>query len=185
MMKVMREELLSSRKIYDGRVIGLRIDTVRINNRKVVREVVEHLGASAVLPITPDGKILLVSQYRHAVGTELLEIPAGTLKPGESPEECAIRELREETGGIALKLNYLTTLYPSPGYSDEFINLYVAEIEEIVEQKTEPDEEIRVITLTMDEAIKMIQERKIRDAKTIAGLLLTYYLYPHLLKGPI
>jgi len=174
---VMKEELISSKKIYEGRVVSLRIDTVRINERRVVREVVEHPGASAVLPITADGSVILISQYRHAAGTELLEIPAGTLKPGESPEECAVRELREETGGIAEKLEYLTTLYPSPGYSNEAINLYVAKIGERVEQKTEPDEDIKVLTLSMDEAVKLIQERKILDAKTIAGLLLIYHMY--------
>lgn len=176
-MNVMKEELISRKKIYEGRVVNLRIDTVRINERRVIREVVEHPGASAVVPITDDGRVILVSQYRHAAGTELLEIPAGTLKPGESPEACAIRELREETGGIAVKLEYLTTIYPSPGYSNEAINLFVAKIGERVEQKTEPDEDIKVLTLSMDEAVKLIKEGKIRDAKTITALLLIYHMY--------
>lgn len=172
----MREELVHSRKIYDGRVVRLRIDTVRINAIRVVREVVEHPGASAVVPLTSDGGVILVSQFRHAAGVDLLEIPAGTLEPGESPEDCAIRELREETGRIAARLEYLTTIFPSPGYSNEVIHIYMAEVGGRAEQKTEPDEAISIVCLSLDEAIKMIWDRKIRDAKTITGLLMTYYL---------
>ncbi len=170
------EEVISSRKQYRGRVINLRIDTVKINNRNVVREIVEHPGASAIVPLTDDSNVILVSQYRHAARTQLFEIPAGTLKPGEAPENCAIRELEEETGYSCAKLDYLTTIYPSPGYSDEVINIYLARVGRLVGQKTEPDEKIKVVRLGLDEAIKMIEERKIQDAKTIVGLLLTHKL---------
>jgi len=173
----MNEEQVCSRKIYEGRVVSLRADKVRINNKIVVREVVEHPGASAVVPLTPDGDVVLVSQYRHAAGVELLEIPAGTIKPGESPEECAKRELQEETGYVALSLDPIVSIYPSPGYSNEVINIYVARVGSHVGQSTEPDEDIKVIKLSLHEAVKMVREHRIKDAKTIVGLMLTYAQY--------
>ncbi len=173
----MSEETVGSRRIYEGRVVSLRIDTVKINNKTIVREVVEHPGASAVVPINAGGEVILVNQYRHAAGMELLEIPAGTIKPGESPEECAVRELQEETGYVALSLDLLGSIYPSPGYSNEVIHIYIAKVGSQVGQNTELDENIKVIHLSLDEAVKMIKERKIKDAKTIAGLMLVYTLY--------
>ncbi len=173
----MSEEKVGSRRIYEGRVVSLRIDNVRINNKTIVREIVEHPGASAVVPLTTDGKVILVNQYRHAAGIELLEIPAGTIKHGESPEECAMRELQEETGYVALSLELLGSIYPSPGYSNEVIHIYIAKVGSYVGQNTEPDENIKVIYLSLDDAVKMIKERKIKDAKTIVGLMLTYTLF--------
>jgi ADP-ribose pyrophosphatase len=172
----MSEERIGSRRIYEGRVVSLRIDTVRIDNKTIAREVVEHPGASAIVPLTTDGRVILVNQYRHAAGIELLEIPAGTIMPGESPEECAMRELQEETGYAALSLELLASIYPSPGYSNEVIHIYIARVGSYVGQNTEPDENIKVICLPLDDAVKMIKERKIKDAKTIAGLILTYVL---------
>ena len=117
----MRARIVASEQVYQGRAISLRRELVELpSGKRFYREVVEHSGASAIVPVTPDGKIVLVRQYRHPVGDYILEIPAGTLKPGEDPEICARRELEEETGYIADEFIHLLTIYPCPGYSARY-----------------------------------------------------------------
>lgn len=169
------EELLRSEKVFDGRLIALRKDTVRLpNGRESSREVVVHPGAVAIVPILDDRKVILVSQYRHAVGKTLMEIPAGTLHPDEKPEECALRELREETGYIAGRLEKLLSLYLAPGYSTELIHLFLAEDLRPAKSETDEDEFIELVIVPLDEAVVKILKGEIQDAKTVAALLLVW-----------
>lgn len=166
-------ERISSETIYRGRVFEVRRDRVRIRGRSIVREVVVHPGAAAILPILSDGKILLIRQYRYPVDENLLEIPAGTLEEGENPEECALRELEEETGYKAGRLMLLTSFYMAPGYSSEYLRLYLAEDLERGVQRPEIDEEIELVEMGLEEALKAVREGLIKDSKTIIALL--YY----------
>jgi len=171
------EEKVSEEFVYRGKLFSVRRDRVKIKGRVRIREVVIHPGASAILPILDDGKILLVRQYRYAVGEELLEIPAGTLEVGEKPEDCALRELEEETGYRAENVKLLTTLYLAPGYSSERLHLFQAENLKKRAQKLEVDEEIELVTMELREVLNAIKNGKIRDAKTIAAIL--YYFTLH------
>ena len=167
-------KVISSEEIYRGRAVSLKREEVLLpSGKKIYRECVIHRGASAIIPVKDDGKIILVKQYRHPVKEVLLEVPAGTLKPGEDPLECAARELEEETGYRAGKLTHLLTIYPSPGYSSEKLYIYLAEDLEKSSQNLEIDEDISVVEMSLEEALEAIREKKIVDGKTIAALL--YY----------
>lgn len=169
------EKLLRSEKVFDGRLISLRKDTVRLpNGRESTREVIVHPGAVAIVPMLDDRKVVLVSQYRHAVGKTLMEIPAGTLHPDERPEDCALRELREETGYIAGRLEKLLSLYLAPGYSTELIHLFLAEDLRPAKSEKDEDEFIELAVVPLDEAVVKILEGEIQDAKTVAALLLVW-----------
>jgi ADP-ribose pyrophosphatase len=169
-------EMKESKVIYSGRVVRLRIDYLKDRETKI-REVVEHPGAVAMLPVISRDRILLINQYRYPVGKWILEVPAGTLKDGESPDECALRELEEETGYKARTLKKLLTIYPSPGYSTESIHIYVASELEKSTQKLEEDEELTVIEMDVDEAIEELMRRDEIDGKTLLALLYYKYLY--------
>lgn len=167
-----RERTLASQRIYEGRVINLRKDTVESKSgHPFIREVVEHPGATAIVPVTEDGKLILIRQYRHATGKTLLEIPAGTLDPRETVEACARRELLEETGYRARQWTKLFHCYLAPGYSSELIHVYLARRLSRGVQEVEEDERIRVVEVTLAEAVKMIRRNEIQDAKTISGIL--------------
>jgi len=168
----LREETTATELIYEGRVVRLRIDTVRLPDGSThKREIVEHRGSVAVVPQLEDGRIVLVRQFRQATGKVLLEIPAGTLDAGESPDECASRELREETGYVAESIERLFSCYMAPGYSSERMHIYHAsELREAVQQ-TEEDEFIHVVKVPFGEVLRMIEEGEIEDAKTICGVL--------------
>jgi ADP-ribose pyrophosphatase len=167
------EKTQYSRRIYDGKVINLRIDTVKLpNGRITIREVVEHPGAVAIVPFLKPDVILMIRQYRHPTGQVLLEIPAGTLKKGEKPEDCAIRELIEETGYKPSEMRKMLGCYLAPGYSSELIHLYEAKKLVQVKKKPEFDEKIQVMQVDLEKALKMIETSEIKDAKTICGILL-------------
>jgi ADP-ribose pyrophosphatase len=169
-------EIKESKIIYSGRVVRLRIDYLK--DRKIkIREVVEHPGAVAILPVISRDRILLINQYRYPVGEWILEVPAGTIKDGESPDECALRELEEETGYKARILKKMLTIYPSPGYSTESIHIYVASGLEKSTQKLEEDEELTIIEMDVDEAIEELMKRNEVDGKTFLALLYYKYLY--------
>ncbi len=157
-------------------MVNLRIDEVRLGpaGRTARREVVEHRGAVAVVPLTPGGRVVLVRQYRYAAGEELLEIPAGTLEPGEDPEACALRELAEETGYRATALELLASLFTSPGFCSECIHVYLARLggEESGAPRPDADEQLEALTLPLTEAVGLALSGRLRDAKTVAGLLL-------------
>lgn len=169
----LREIFLSSERIYDGKMVNLRRDTVRLpNGREASREVVEHPGAVAVVPVLPDGRILLVRQFRHPVGKVLLEIPAGKLDPGEDPDHCASRELEEETGFRAGTLLRKASIFTGPGFTDEVIHLYLARDLERTKMNPDDDEFLEPGAYTPEELRRMIREGTVCDAKTISGYFL-------------
>ncbi len=174
---VMQEELIESRVLYQGRVVTLRIDTVRLPNGHITqREIVEHRGAVAIVPLMDADTVLLIRQYRQAVGETLLEIPAGTLEPGEPPDRCAERELQEETGYRASTLKRLFNQYLAPGYSQEVLHVYLAEGLTPASQQTDEDESVEVVPTPLEHIPPMILNGEIKDAKTIAGLLMALRL---------
>lgn len=168
------EQLETSEYLYKGRVLNLRLDAVRVKGGEVsVREIVEHHGAVAMIPLDDENRVTLVKQWRAATGRVMLEIPAGTLEEGETPEEGAPRELAEETGLTAGRLDFLVRFFPSPGILTEEMFLYVARDLTEGEQNLMGDEDIEVVKLPIDEAIGRIATGEIADAKTIVGLLMT------------
>ena len=172
--KSLTEKLVSTLNIYNGGVYNLRKDTVILPNGNIIdRDIVEHPGAVAIIPIV-NNKLVLIRQFRQAAGKVLYEIPAGTLRRGEDPEQCALRELEEETGYFAGSFKMLLHCYLAPGYSTEIITFYLATNLKLVGSKNEQDEFIKVFTVTKKKALQMIKKNEIEDAKTICGIL-TYY----------
>ncbi len=169
------EQTVASRQLFSGRLLGLRIDTVRLpEGMEVTREIVEHPGAAAVVPLTDNGQVLLVRQWRHPIGAPSLEIPAGTLDGSESPEACAERELCEEIGLFPGSLQRLGAVYVSSGYSDEIIHLYVASKLRPVKRQPDPDENLQTVRMTLEDAVAACADGRLSDAKTITALLLTW-----------
>ena len=162
---------MESRRVYEGRVVNLRVDRVKLpDGRSAVREVVEHAAVVAIVALDSRGNVLLVRQYRLPVKQALLEIPAGGVDSGESAEEAAQRELQEETGQRAGRLERLGSFFASPGYCDEYMHLYLATELEPAALAADADESIEVVRLPLDEALQLIERGEICDAKTIVGL---------------
>ncbi|MFO8061961.1 MAG: NUDIX hydrolase [bacterium] len=168
------EKKIDSESIYNGRIINVRKDTVETpGGMRTVREIVSHRGAVAMLAYEEKtDSIYLVRQFRYAVNDYVTEVPAGTLEEGEEPRECALRELREETGIIASTVEQMAKLMPSPGYSDEVIYLYLCSDFKYSRQSADDDENIEIIKISPSSMEKMIMEGTIRDAKTITAFLL-------------
>ncbi|ACR80401.1 MULTISPECIES: NUDIX hydrolase [Kosmotoga] len=165
------EKSLGFKTYFEGKVVKLEKHEVELENgSKSFREVVRHPGAVAVVALLED-RVLMVKQYRFPVEDDLLEIPAGKLEMGEDPLECAKRELMEETGCSPKKITLMTQLYTSPGFSDERIYLYLAEVERNSAPNPDEDEIIDAIEMPFEEVLQLILEGKIRDGKTIAGIL--------------
>jgi ADP-ribose pyrophosphatase len=168
---------VASRRVYTGKVVNLDIDQVHFPNGKVGElEIIRHSGASAVIPFLgdpagDDPTILLIRQYRYAADGFIYEIPAGRLEPGEPPEECAVRELREETGCTAAKMEHLYTMYTTPGFTDEKIHLFVATGLVRGQSALESDEFVEVVPTTMSAALRLIKDGTINDAKTALSIL--------------
>jgi ADP-ribose pyrophosphatase len=174
---------IGSRRAFDGRLLHLRVDDVRLpSGRTSVREVIEHPGSVAILPITTTGEILLVRQYRYAVGREMLEIPAGLLEPGESPEAAARRELREETGHEAGELQLITACFPAAGFSNEHQTRFLATNCRPVAYDADPDEGISLIRLPLRELDERLasESELFQDGKT--GFALLWYAWTLLRK---
>ena len=170
---------VSSRRVYTGRVISLDVDEVRFPNATIGElEMIRHSGASAVVPLLDaaraDPDVVLIRQYRYAANGYLYEIPAGRLDPDESPEKCAERELREETGYTAGRLRQLTTIYTTPGFTDERIHIFVAEELTNGLATPEDDEFMEIHPIPLSRAVAMIHSGEIVDAKTAIGLLLAH-----------
>ena len=166
-----------TKRIYDGKVVNLRLDTLRLpDGREAKMEIVEHAEVVHVLPVTDDGKLLLVRQYRAAAGKELLETPAGGIEPDEDVETAAQRELREETGYRAEKFTLLASVYSSPGFCTELNHLFVAT--GLTHDPLEPDvdEDIALAPVTLSEAEEMAASSKIGDAKSVTTILLYKFL---------
>lgn len=165
------EKCLTSESIFNGRIIKVQRDTVLLpDGRTATREVVRHPGAVGIVGLI-EGKVLLVRQFRYPLGKETLEIPAGKIDPGEDPEVCAIRELREETGYEG-DLTYLGVFNTSPGFADEIIYLYQANHLRWSPLQADDDEFIGLSEVPLAEAVEMIDRGEIQDAKTVIGLLL-------------
>ena len=163
---------LSTRSVYKGRVLDLNVDTVQLPNREVVDlEIIRHRGAAAVVPVDPDGSVWLVRQFRHATGGYLLEVPAGKLDGGEAPETCAAREVEEEVGRRAGRLEPLGFIWTTPGFTDERIWLYLGSDLTETKQALERDEWLTVERLPLEEAVRLAEEGTIADAKSICALL--------------
>lgn len=163
----------SSRSVHDGRIIKLFLEEVRLpNGNTVTLELIRHPGASAVVPVDRDGNAILVRQYRHATGSWLLEVPAGTFDhPGESPEDCALREVEEETGYRAGRLVPLGWIWTTPGFTDEKIWLYLALDLTPTVPDLEADEVLTVETLPLEEAARRAVSGEIVDGKSVCALL--------------
>lgn len=158
-------------RIYDGKILGLSVYDVKIEGRKVKREVIEHRGAAAMLAFDEDKKLILVKQHRFPHGY-VLEIPAGTLEKNEQPIKCAFRELEEETGYRAKKMTPLVTFYPSIGYNSEIIHCFLASgLKKMADLKLDEDEILSVERIDLKKVLRMIKTGKIQDSKTICAVL--------------
>ena len=165
------EKTIASQPIYDGRIIKVKVDEVLLpNGNTAKREIVNHQGAVAVLPLTDDGKMVVVRQFRKPLECTIVEIPAGKLEIGEEPLTCAKRELEEETGYVAKNYSLLSSFYTSPGFADELLYVYVAT--ELTKGESRPDEDefVDVLELTLEEAHELHRSGEIRDAKTVVAL---------------
>lgn len=165
---------IDSEDIFDGTLLHVRRDTVKLPNGKTAtREWIKHPGASSVIPLLPDGSIILVKQYRYPVGKITLEVPAGKLDaPEEDPLLCAQRELSEETGYTADHMEKLTTIATTVGFSNEYIHLYLATGLHAGNQHTDADEFINVVKVPLQEAVKMVNDGRIIDAKSVVSILM-------------
>jgi ADP-ribose pyrophosphatase len=168
---------IKSKRVYTGKIISLDVDTVRFPDGSVGElEMIRHPGASAVVPFLSDPRgedpqVLLIRQYRYAAAGYLYEIPAGRLDQGEDPRDCALRELKEETGCTAEQMDHLYTIYTTPGFTDEKIHIFMATGLVAGETKHEADEFLDLHPMLLSRALEMIEAGEIQDAKTALGLL--------------
>ncbi|HTY12698.1 MAG TPA: NUDIX hydrolase [Candidatus Omnitrophota bacterium] len=173
----MRERTIKSKRIFSGRLLGLRDDTVRLETGKISRrEICEHPGAVAVVAVTGKKEIVLIRQFRKPAERVLLEIPAGLFNKGESLAAAAKRELAEETGYTARKIKKVFSAYMSPGYSTEVLHYFFASGLELSAQHYEEDEDIRVEVMPIARAMRMVKKGQVRDNKTIVGILITQWM---------
>lgn len=168
---------LATRRAYSGRLLNVDVDSVQAPDGSTLElEIVRHPGAAAVVPLLsdpagPDPQVLLIRQFRYAAGGPIWEVPAGVLEPGESPEECARRELLEETGARAERIEHLTTIFTTPGFTDERIHLFQATGIATGEPRPMPDEFLEVTAKPLSSILEMIRDREIVDGKSVIALL--------------
>jgi len=161
--------------IYKGRVVTLNLERTKLpNGLEVELEVVRHPGAAAIVPMKDQATVVLIRQYRLAAGGFIFEIPAGKLGPGEDPLVCAARELEEETGYRAGRIDSLATFFTAPGFTDEIMHLYAATGLILTAQRLDHDEVLEVVEVPLEKAMAQIQDGTIRDAKSIIGLQMVY-----------
>lgn len=166
------EKQISSKYIFKGRIISVRVDEAKLpNNAIATREVVEHNGGVCVVPLTDDNEVLMVEQFRYPYSEVVLEIPAGKRDGDEEPLTCGIRELKEETGATAENIEFLGELYPSPGYCGEIIYMYLATGLSYGETNPDEDEFLNIKKIPLKKAVDMILNGEIKDAKTQAAIL--------------
>jgi ADP-ribose pyrophosphatase len=165
-------QILDSEKVFEGKVFNVTVDTVREGEVEYKRDVVHHPGSAVIIPVFADETVALVKQYRHPAVRYLIEAPAGTLDEGERPEIGAARELEEELGVVAGKLEKLTEFFVSPGFCEEKMWVYLATDLTETQQRLEEDEMIEIVRISFAEALEMISDGEIEDAKTIIGLML-------------
>lgn len=167
-----KPEIISSEKIYSGKIFDVSLDRIREGEIEYEREIVSHDGSAVIVPVFADKTVALVKQYRHAAGKYLWEIPAGSLEKDENPEEGARRELEEEVGATAGKIELLSEFYVSPGFLSEKMFVFLATELTETAQNLEADELIEIEKFTFERAFEMIRRNEIEDAKTIVGLIL-------------
>ena len=171
--KTMPFEFLHSETLLKGRAFAIRRDTLKApDGRETKFDIIEHGGSVIIVPIDKDGNLLFVRQYRHAAGMDLLELPAGTLEEGEDPAVCAAREIREETGFAADKIEKIGDFYLAPGYSTEFMHVYLAQDLRHDPLEADADEFLSVEKIPFAEAVQMAERGEMPDAKSLAALLL-------------
>ncbi len=177
-MKDFYEKTIASTEVFSGRILNLRVETVELpNGEKATRELVEHKDAVAVLPVTQQGNMVFVKQYRKALEMALLEIPAGLLEEGEDPSEAANRELQEEIGLKPLDLVKIGEIWPSAGFSDEKTCLFLATEFEESKLPQDDDEFLQIVKIPIPTVKMLYMTGKIRDAKTYAALGFFFSLY--------
>ncbi|WP_199533987.1 NUDIX hydrolase [Romboutsia weinsteinii] len=170
---IVEEKTISSDRVYTGKVISLRVDTVEVLNQGYKkREIVEHGGAVGIVAITDNNKILLVKQFRKAIEKEIVEIPAGKLEIGENPKDCAIRELQEETGYTAQNIKLMHKFFTSAGFSNQKVFIYLATGLTKGENNLDDGENLDLYELDLNDAYDMVVRNDIEDAKTSIGILL-------------
>jgi len=166
-------ELLKSEIVYPGHAFTIRRDTLRLPDGHQTRfDIVEHIGSVIIVPKDADGNLLFVRQYRHAAGLDLLELPAGTLEEDETPETCARREVREETGMAADNLEHLGGFYLAPGYSTEYMHVFLATQLRPDPLEADADEFLTVEYIPLGMALEMARRAEIRDAKSLAAIFM-------------
>ncbi|MEF3328051.1 NUDIX hydrolase [Oceanobacillus oncorhynchi] len=178
-MQRFEEKTMTSKKIFEGNIIDIQLDEVRLPNGETAqRELVYHPGAVAIIPITPDNKIVLVEQYRKPLERTLVEIPAGKLEQNENPLTAAVRELEEETGYTTTNLSQVTSFYTSPGFANELVYVYVTN--DLIKMENPPagddDEFVEIMEVTLDEAKDLVEKGRIQDAKTNYAVLYLHAL---------
>ncbi|HEY48040.1 MAG: hypothetical protein AMJ88_03560 [Anaerolineae bacterium SM23_ 63] len=172
----MNYRVTHTEKVFQGKVFAVRIEQVEKPSGETMRvDVVEHHGAVVLIPVDDEGRIWFVEQYRHPTGKWLLELPAGTLDPGEEPEVCAVRECREEIGMSPGQLTPLGGTFLAPGYSTEYLQFYLAKDLRRAPLTPDHDEDLNIVRLTWDEATDRITRGELEDAKSLAGLFLARY----------
>ena len=166
------EKTINSELIYEGTIINLRKDKVTVQNGTAYREIIEHNGGAVLAAVTEDHKMIMVKQYRKPANRVMLEVPAGKIDPGEKPEVTAARELKEETGYTAKNIKYMTCFYPSVGYSEEKLYLYLCT--DLIPGETcfDENEAIEIEEIEIEKLCMMIAEGKINDGKTIVAILM-------------
>lgn len=178
---IVEEKTISSDRVYTGKVISLRVDTVEVLNQGYKkREIVEHGGAVGIVAITENNKILLVNQFRKAIEKEIVEIPAGKLEIGENPKDCAIRELQEETGYTAQNIKLMHKFFTSAGFSNQKVFIYLATGLTKGENNLDDGENLDLYELDLNDAYDMVVRNDIEDAKTSIGILLAKELVKEL-----
>lgn len=173
----LNEEKLSSKTVFSGKLLNIHKDIVKlINGKEASREVVSHPGGVCIAALTKENELLFVQQYRYPINQTTLELPAGTLIPGNSPLDEGIRELKEETGAIGSGYMNLGKLYPSPGYCGEIIHLYFCHVDHFEKPHFDDDEFIEIKKIPIEKAVYMILNGEILDSKTQVAVLKTYFL---------
>ena len=167
------ERVIESKRIFEGRICALRVDTVTLEDgRTATREIIEPGPVVAMVAVEADGTVVLIRQFRLATGGVMLEIPAGIVDPGEDAVTAAQRELREETGLRAKKLTQMAEFFASPGFLTELMTIFLAEGLEPAPLDADEDEDIVIRRVSLDEAVRLVEDGQIKDAKSVAGILL-------------